>query len=250
MKEDLYQYTLRLADNGLILSHRLAEYISCGPFLEEDLALTNTGLDLLGQAEALLKYAAEQNGTIDADWLAFGREEYDYRNFHVVEYPNEDYGYLITRQFFMDVFNYFNFTQLQDSKDDTISAIAAKSLKEVTYHLKRSSEWIVRLGDGTEESHNRIQKCIDDLWMYVDEFFEEDEVNESLKASGVASDLSVIRKEWHAKVAEVLELATLTKPEQPKYSLVYGKDGGHTDFMGYLLTELQFLKNRFPNEVW
>jgi len=250
MNNALYQYTLRLADNGLILSHRLAEYISRGPFLEEDLALTNTGLDILGQSEALLKYAAEQNGSVDADLLAFGREECDYRNVHLVEYPNEDYGYIITRQFFMDVFNFYLYSQLQDSKDETIAAVASKSIKEVTYHLKRSSEWIVRLGDGTQESHERIQTCINHLWMYTDELFEEDGINEELKAAGIAADLSIVRKEWNAKVAEILELATLKKPEQPKYSLVYGKDGGHTEYMGYLLTEMQFLKNRFPNAVW
>ena len=250
MNTDLYNYTLRLADNGLILSHRLAEYISCGPFLEEDLALTNTGLDLLGQSEALLKYAASLNGNVDEDYLAFGREEYEYLNFHIVEYPNEDYGYLITRQFFMDVFNYYNYTQLKASKDETIAAIAAKSLKEVTYHLKRSSEWIIRLGDGTEESHNKIQSCIDNLWMYVDEFFETDEIQEKLHVAGIASDINLLKKQWHSKVEEVLEAATLKKPVQAKFSLVYGKDGGHTDFMGYLLAEMQFLKNRFPNEVW
>ncbi len=250
MNTDLYKYTLRLADNSLILGHRLSEYISCGPFLEEDLALTNTGLDLIGQAEALLKYAAEQNGTIDEDYLAFGREEYEYLNFHLVEYPNEDYGYLITRQFLMDVFNVINYTLLKDSKDATIAAIAAKSLKEVTYHLKRSSEWMIRLGDGTQESHDKIQECVNNLWMYTDEMFDIDEVHERLQKEGIAADLSLIKKQWHAKVDEVFEIATIKKPELPKYSLVYGKDGGHTDYMGYLLAEMQFLKNRFPKEVW
>jgi len=250
MSTDLYKYTLRLADNGLILSHRLAEYISCAPFLEEDLALTNTGLDLLGQSEALLKYAAEQNGSVDEDYLAFGREEYEYYNFHMVEYPNEDYGYVIARQFLMDVFNYYNYTLLKDSKDKTIAAIAAKSIKEATYHLKRSSEWIIRLGDGTEESREKIQTCINDLWMYVDEFFETDEVHERLVAAGIAADISAVKTSWNKKVSEVLEAATLTKPTLPKYSLVYGKDGGHTDYMGYILTEMQFLKNRFPKAVW
>lgn len=250
MNENLYKYTLRLADNGLILSHRLAEYISCAPFLEEDLALTNTGLDLLGQSEALLKYAAEMKGGIDEDWLAFARNEEDYYNFHLVEYPNEDYGYVITRQFFIDVFNFFNYSQLVNSKDSTIAAIAAKALKEVTYHLRRSSEWIVRLGDGTAESKERIQTCISDLWMYVDEFFETDELHTNLHKEGIATDLDLIRKQWHQKVAEVLEEATLTKPEGAKYSLVYGKDGGHTEYMGFLLADMQFLKNKYPEAIW
>jgi ring-1,2-phenylacetyl-CoA epoxidase subunit PaaC len=250
MNTDLYNYTLRLADNSLILSHRLAEYISCAPFLEEDLALTNTGLDLIGQAEALLKYAAEQNGTVDEDYLAFGREEYEYMNVHLVEYPNEDYGYVITRQFLMDVHNYFTYTQLKNSKDETIAAIANKAIKEVTYHLKRSSEWIVRLGDGTEESNERIQACIDHLWMYTDELFDKDDLHIRLFEAGIATDLDLVKKEWHKMVADIFEKANLTKPEQPKFSLVYGKNGGHTDYMGYLLAEMQFLKNRFPKEVW
>ncbi|CAG5076453.1 1,2-phenylacetyl-CoA epoxidase subunit PaaC [Parvicella tangerina] len=250
MNDSLYKYTLRLADNGLILSHRLAEYISCAPFLEEDLALTNTGLDLLGQSEALLKYAAEIKGGVDEDWLAFARNEEDYFNFHMVEYPNEDYGYVIARQFLIDVFNYYNYTQLVDSKDERIAAVAKKAIKEVTYHLRRSSEWIIRLGDGTEESKTRIQQCLEDLWMYTDEFFEVDEVQEELHKQGIASDLNVIRKQWNQKVAEVLEEATLTKPEKPKYSLVYGKDGGHTEYMGFLLADMQYLKNRYPEATW
>ena len=150
----------------------------------------------------------------------------------------------------MDVFNYYNYTLLKDSKDQTIAAIAAKSIKEATYHLKRSSEWIVRLGDGTEESNEKIQACINELWMYVDEFFETDEVHDRLVAAGIAADITKVKVSWNKKVSEILETATLKKPELPKYSLVYGKDGGHTDYMGYILTEMQFLKNRFPKEVW
>ncbi len=250
MNTDLYKYTLRLADTALILSHRLCEYTSKGPFLEEDLASMNTGLDYIGQAEALLKYAAKQNGTVDADQLAFAREEDEYANFHLVEFPNQDFGYLITRQFFMDVFSFYNFQLLKESKDETLAALAAKSLKEVTYHLKRSSEWMIRLGDGTAESHDRIQGCVNHLWMYVDEMFDEDEVNTNLLKENIATDLSEVKKKWMKKVSEVFEIATLTKPEQPKYSLVYGKDGGHTEYMGFLLTEMQFLKNRFPQDTW
>lgn len=250
MNQDLYTYTLRLADTPLILSHRLCEYTSCGPFLEEDLASMNTGLDLIGQAEALLKYAAELKGDTNEDKLAFQRNEEDYFNFHIVEYPNKDFGYLVVRQFYIDVFNYFNYSQLLNSKDATIAGVAAKAMKEVTYHLKRSSEWIVRLGDGTAESKERIQTCLNDLWMYVDEFFEIDEVQKNMQEQGIGSDLALIRKQWHQKVEEVLEEATLTKPEGAKYSLVYGKDGGHTEYMGFLLSEMQFLNNRYPEATW
>lgn len=250
MNQELYQYTLRLADTALILSHRLCEYTSCGPFLEEDLASMNTGLDLIGQAEAFLKYAAELSGNTNEDKLAFQRNEEDYKNFHIVEYPNSDFGYLVTRQFYIDVFNYYNYSQLVNSKDATISAIAGKAIKEVTYHLKRSSEWIIRLGDGTAESKERIQACLNDLWMYVDEFFETDEIHSTLLKQGIAADLDVIRKQWHKKVDEVLEEATLTKPEGAKHSLVYGKDGGHTEYMGFILSEMQYLNNRYPEAIW
>lgn len=250
MNTNLFQYTLRLADNGLILSHRLAEYVSCGPFMEEDLAITNVGLDILGQAESFLKYAAEIHGNTDADSLAFGRNEEDYTNFHLVEYPNEDYGFLIARQFLFDAYNLSLYTHLKNSKDTTIAAIAAKSLKEVNYHYKRSSEWIIRLGDGTDESKSRIQNCFDLLWMYTHEFFEEDALDIQMFEQGIGIDLKVIKQEWEKRINEVFEQATLTVPAVSKHSLVYGKQGGHTEYMGYLLAEMQFLKNKYPNEVW
>jgi ring-1,2-phenylacetyl-CoA epoxidase subunit PaaC len=250
MNTKLYQYTLRLADNGLILSHRLAEYVSRGPFMEEDLAITNVGLDLLGQAEAFLKYAAELKGGVTEDDLAFTRDEEEYTNFHLVEYPNEDYGYLIARQFLFDAYNIALYTQLKNSKDTTIASIAAKSLKEVNYHYKRSSEWIVRLGDGTEESHNRIQQCFNELWMYTHEFFEADDLDREMAANGIGVDLSVIQNEWNRRIADVFTEATLNIPAVPKHSLVYGKQGGHTEYMGYLLAEMQFLRIKYPNEVW
>jgi ring-1,2-phenylacetyl-CoA epoxidase subunit PaaC len=250
MNSNLFQYTLRLADNGLILSHRLAEYVSCGPFMEEDLAITNVGLDLLGQAEAFLKYAAQIKGDTDEDALAFGRDEEDYTNFHLVEYPNEDYGFLIARQFLFDAFNHSLYSHLKNSKDATIAAIAAKSLKEVNYHYKRSSEWIIRLGDGTEESSQRIQNCFDLLWMYTHELFEADALDKEMLSQGIGVDLSVIKQEWDKRIVEVFEEATLTIPNVAKHSLVYGKQGGHTEYMGYLLAEMQFLKIRYPKEVW
>jgi len=250
MNSSLFQYTLRLADNGLILSHRLAEYVSCGPFMEEDLAITNVGLDLLGQAESFLKYSAQIKGDTNEDALAFSRDEDEYTNFHLVEYPNEDYGFLIARQFLFDSYTISLYAHLKNSKDATIAAIAAKSLKEVNYHFKRSSEWIVRLGDGTEESKERIQSCFDHLWMYTHELFIADAIDDEMLANGIGVDLAIIEKEWKQRVSEVFDEATLTTPPVEKHSLVYGKQGGHTEYMGYLLAEMQFLKNKYPNEVW
>jgi ring-1,2-phenylacetyl-CoA epoxidase subunit PaaC len=250
MNTNLYQYTLRLADNGLILSHRLAEYVSRGPFMEEDLAITNVGLDLLGQAEAFLKYAAELKGGVTEDDLAFTRDEEEYTNFHLVEYPNEDYGFLIARQFLFDAYNIALYTQLKNSKDATLASIAAKSLKEVNYHYKRSSEWIVRLGDGTAESHDRIQQCFNALWMYTHELFEADDLDREMAANGIGVDVSLIQADWNKRIADVFDEATLSIPTVAKHSLVYGKQGGHTEYMGYLLAEMQFLRIKYPNEVW
>ena len=239
-----------MGDTSLILSHRLADYSSYGPFLEEDLALTNVGLDLIGQAEGFFKYAAEIKGGITADEIAYKRDEVDYKNVHLVEYPNEDFAFITVRQFFIDAYNYYLYTALKNSSDSTIAAIAAKSLKEVTYHLKRSSEWMLRLGDGTEESHNKVQTAVNELWMYTDELFDMDETDKDLIAKGVAVDLAEIEKLWSEKVNSILEEATLTKPEHKKHSLVYGKNGGHTEFMGYILNDMQYLPNRYPDAIW
>lgn len=251
MENHLYNYCLRLGDTSLILSYRLAEYSSHGPFLEEDLALTNVGLDLIGQAESLFKYAAEiKGGGITEDEIAYKRDEIDYKNLHLVEFPNEDYAFITARQFFMDSYNYYLYSALKGSSDATIAAIAAKSLKEVTYHLKRSSEWMLRLGDGTEESHNKIQTAVNHLWMYTDELFDMDGTDKDLIAKGVAVDLNEIQKLWSQKVEGVLSEATLDKPEHVKHSLVYGKNGGHTEYMGFILNDMQYLTNRYPDATW
>ncbi len=251
MENHLYNYCLRLGDTSLILSYRLSEYSSHGPFLEEDLALTNVGLDLIGQAESFFKYAAEVKGDgTTEDEIAYKRDEVDYKNLHLVEYPNEDFAFITVRQFFMDVYNYYLYTALKGSSDSTIAAIAAKSIKEVTYHLKRSSEWMLRLGDGTEESHNRIQSAVSELWMYTDELFDMNETDQELISKGIAVDLGEIEKQWTQKVGEVLKEATLIKPDHVKHSLDYGKKGGHTEYMGYILNDMQYLTNRYPDAIW
>ncbi|MEC8602893.1 MAG: 1,2-phenylacetyl-CoA epoxidase subunit PaaC [Bacteroidota bacterium] len=251
MNSNLYTYCLRLADNGLILSHRIAEYCSAGPQLEEDLAITNVGLDLLGQAESFLKYAAEikGDGTTEDD-LAFKRKEKDFYCVHLTELPNVDYAYIMARQFLMDTFNYLLYKELVNSNDETIAGISAKAIKEVTYHLSRSSDWIIRLGQGTEESHQRIQTAFDEIWMFTDELFESDEIELSLAEEGVGVDSSKLRVNWQKKINEVFALAGLSVPKIQKHSLQYGKFGLHTEYLGYLLAEMQHIPLLYPDAKW
>jgi ring-1,2-phenylacetyl-CoA epoxidase subunit PaaC len=250
MKNELIKYCLRLGDNSLILSHRLSEYSSNGPFLEEDLALTNVSLDHLGQAEEWLKYVGDLEGKgKSADDLAYKRKEQEYFNCQLVEFPNTDFAYLSARQFFIDAFNYFLYSELIASKDETIAAIAAKSLKEVTYHLRRSSEWIIRLGDGTEESKEKIQAAIDDLWMYVGDLFETDDIENTLISEGIAANINKVKANWNERVNEILHLATLDRPEN-EYAVSGGKNGFHSEHMGYILNDMQYLVNAYPDAVW
>jgi len=249
MDKNLYEYCIRLGDNGLILSHRLAEYSSNGPFLEEDLAITNVGLDLLGQAESFLKYAAEIGGTTE-DALAFKRPEQDYKCVHMVEYPNKDFAYIVARQFFMDVFNYELYSRLKNSSNATIAAIAAKSLKEVTYHKRRSTEWMYRLGEGTEESNQKIQDAVNELWKYTHELFLVDEIEKVAVEQGYGADLSEIHSVWQKTVKDVFAQAGISYPEQPVYSLMYGKHGFHTEYFGFLLTDMQYLNILYPDATW
>jgi ring-1,2-phenylacetyl-CoA epoxidase subunit PaaC len=251
MDTNLYTYCLRLGDNGLILSHRIAEYCSAGPQLEEDLAITNVGLDLLGQAESFLKYAADLKGEgTTEDDLAFKRKEKDFLCVHLTEIPNIDYGYIMARQFLMDVFNYLLYSRLKNSKDEIIAGISAKAIKEVTYHLNRSSDWIIRLGQGTIESHQRIQTAFDDLWMFTDELFESDEIERSLEQQGIGVDSSSLKKDWINKVNDVFSLARLEVPKIEKHSLQYGKFGSHTEYLGYLLAEMQHIPLLYPDAKW
>ena len=247
---DLQKYSLRIADNSWILGYRLAEYSSNGPFLEEDLAITNVGLDHIGFAESIYKYVAELEGEKTADDLAFKRAEHEYYNLHLVEYPNEHFGYVMARQFMFDVYQYYFLEALQNSKDETLSALATKSLKEVTYHLRRSTQWMYRLGDGTEKSNQKIQEALNHLFMYKDELFYMDNIDKEMLAKGVGVDLVKIKELWETKVSEVLSEAKLTVPDLPKFSLRYGKDGYHTDYFGYILAEMQYLNNKYPNAVW
>ena len=250
MNQSLYEYCLRLGDTPLILSQRIGEYCSKAPHLEEDLAITNVGLDLLGQAENFLTYAASLKEELTADELAFKRKEKDFRSFHLVEVPNIDFAYVLVRQFFIDVYHNLFYTSLCNSKDETIAGISKKSIKEVRYHLQRSQDWIIRLGQGTEESNHRLQVTINELWMYIDELFYDNEIDNEMTKEGIGISNREIKNDWFNIVRDTLNDAGLSSPENIPYTLQYGKDGFHTEYMGYLLAEMQHLPLLYPDAKW
>ncbi len=245
-----FPYVLQLGDNALILSYRLSEWCGHGPVLEQDIALTNIALDLLGQARLLLTYAGELEGQgRTEDDLAGFRDAHQFRNVLLVEQPNGDWAHTIVRQFFFDVYHYYHYQALLQSCDERLAAIAQKALKEVTYHLRYSSEWTIRLGDGTEESHRRMQEAVDDLWMYTGELTTSNDVERQAAETGVGSDLEQIRPLWEAKVQEVLQEATLRLPTN-NWMQSGGKDGRHTEHLGYILAEMQFMQRAYPGLQW
>jgi len=266
-------YILRLADDALILGHRLGEWCGHGPVLEQDIALTNISLDHLGRARALYQYAAELYNSLpsdekaqkftsvalqqdvavgkelDEDDLAYLRDGWDFRNHLLVEQPNNDWAYTIARSFYYDTFNFYFFSSLVKSQDETLASIAEKSLKEVTYHLRWSSEWVVRLGDGTVESHERMQHAVDELWMYTGEMFKINETDRAMMQGGTGADLNGIKTLWTNRVNDVLQEATLAKPSGT-WMQDGGKDGRHTEQLGYILAELQFMQRAYPGMKW
>ena len=250
MNQSLFEYCLRLGDTPLILSQRIGEYCSKAPHLEEDLAITNVGLDLLGQAENFLNYAASLHGELSADELAFKRKEKDFRSFHLVEVPNIDFAFVLVRQFFIDVYHNLFYTSLCNSNDETIAGISKKSIKEVRYHLQRSQDWVIRLGQGTEESNHRLQVAINELWMYIDELFYDNEIDNQITKQGIGVSNREIKNNWFKIVTDTLNDAGLTAPENIPYTLQYGKDGFHTEYMGYLLAEMQHLPLLYPDAKW
>jgi ring-1,2-phenylacetyl-CoA epoxidase subunit PaaC len=248
--KDLFEYCLRLGDTSLILGQRLSAWCGHGPILEEDIAISNIALDLIGQATAFLKYAAEVEGNQRTeDDLAFHRGEREFRNLLIVEQPNGDFGQTILRQFLVTCFQYYLYDSLKNSSDKTIAAIAEKSLKEVTYHLRHSSSWVIRLGDGTEESHQRLVNAIEELWRFTGEMFEMDDTDQTLLAEGIAVDLLKIRPLWEKKVKEVFAEATLAIPDNV-YMISGSKEGKHTEALGHLLSEMQILPRSFPGAQW
>ncbi|HEY4073965.1 MAG TPA: 1,2-phenylacetyl-CoA epoxidase subunit PaaC [Herbaspirillum sp.] len=255
----LQTYVRRLGDNALILSQRLSEWCGKGPALEEDMALTNVALDLIGQARLWLAYSVELSvefsaepevGARDEDQLAFLRDAHDFGNLLLTEQPNGHYGDTMVRQFFFDAWHYFLLLELKNSSDRRIADIAEKSLKEVTYHLRRSGDLIVRLGDGTAHSHAMMQSAIDRLWMYTGEMFRADATDTAMLENGIGPDLNDIRALWLAHVQEILEEATLSMPAADAWMQKGGKQGQHTEHLGYLLAEMQFLQRAYPQANW
>jgi ring-1,2-phenylacetyl-CoA epoxidase subunit PaaC len=246
----LVLYALRRADDALVLGHRLSEWCGHAPMLEEDMALANMGLDLLGQARELYSYAAKVEGKgNDEDRLAYLRDVRQYRNLLLLEQPNGDFAHTMVRQFFYAAFADLYWRAMMKSGDTTLSAIAAKSEKESAYHLRHSSEWMVRLGDGTAESHTRAQTAIDDLWAFTGEMFEVDESERALIDAGVAVDPAALRAHWLNTVSDVVSEATLVLPSSD-WMQQGGRSGRHSEHLGHLLSELQSMQRTFPGATW
>ena len=249
-QEALFDYCLRLGDSSLIIGHRLSEWCGHGPILEEDIAIINVSLDLVGQARSILGYAGKVEGKgRSEDDLAYLRDVTFYRNHLMCEQPNGDYGRTIVRQFLFDSFHYLFLNELVNSKDEFFSGYAEKSLKEVTYHMQHSTKWMLRMGDGTEESHGRVQEPLDDLWRFTGEFFAVNEVDEMLTSIGIAVDLNKIKPKWEQYVRSIVEDATLTLPTN-NWKQLGGKEGRHTEHLGFILAEMQFLPRAYPDATW
>ena len=249
--EALFEFLLRLGDNTLILGHRVSEWCGHAPVLEEDIALANTALDMIGQTQMWLGLAAEVEGKgRDADKLAFLRDVWDFRNLLLVEMPNGDFGQTLMRQFLFDAWHSILLGRLMASSDERVAAIAAKASKEVTYHLERSADTVVGLGDGTAESHARMQAALDYLWPYVGEMFLSDDVDAEMAAAGIAPDPASLRDEFDTLVSKVMAEATLAIPES-SFAHKGGKAGNlHTEHLGHLLTTMQWLQRAYPGCEW
>ncbi len=250
-QQALFVYCQRIGDNSLVLGHRLSEWCGHGPVLEEDIAMSNMALDLIGQARGFLGYAAklEDKGRSEDD-LAYLRDARQFKNCMLVEQPNGDFAATMMRSFLFSAFAYLHFRGLVKSTYDVISGLAEKSLKEVTYHLRHSSDWIIRLGDGTDESHQRTQKAAEDLWSFTNELFDMDTVDELLIKQELAIDLHVLRNEWNEIINQVFLEATIIKPDDSRYMSKGGINGIHTEHLGFLLAEMQFLPRAYPGTQW
>ncbi|MBD9374567.1 phenylacetate-CoA oxygenase subunit PaaC [Rhizobium sp. ARZ01] len=246
----LVLYTLRRADDALILGHRLSEWCGHAPMMEEDMALANMALDLIGQARSLYTYAGEAEGEgRTEDDFAYWRDDRGYRNALLVEQQNGDFARTIMRQFLYASFADLYWRAMMKSKDETLAAVAAKSEKEMAYHVRHTAEWVIRLGDGTTESHARIAAALDELWAYTGELFEMDASEKGLVDAGIAVDLASLRDQWRANVKAVLEEATLTTPEDG-WMQKGGRTGIHSEHLGHLLSDLQHVQHTIPGAVW
>ena len=250
MSSDLFQYVIRLGDNALINGQRLAQWCGHGPFLEEDLAMTNTALDLIGRARMLLTYAGEVEGKgRGEDELAYFRNEREFRNFLIMELPVGDFAFTTARQFLIDAYDCHYYRALQDSADTTLAAIAAKTLKECEYHLRHSSEWMVRLGDGTGESHEKLTRAVAELMPFTPELFAADDIDRAMQQQSIGVDLDSVETSWNKEVEWVFREATLERP-QVSFTRGGGRQGLHSEHMGFLLAEMQSLQRTYPGLQW
>lgn len=269
MRDDLFNYTLHLADSSLIMGHRLSEWTGHGPMLEQDIAISNIALDLIGQSRNFYQYSAklanaidksgdtktvsfeENRGEITEDTLAYLRDAREFKNLLITEISNGDWAKTILKLFFFSTYQFYFYEKLMSSRDEQLSAIAEKSLKEVTYHLRWSSEWVVRLGDGTEESHRRINLAIEEIWPFTGEMFEPAEYEKACEENQIGVDVREIKNYWQNKVAEIFEKATLSQPQDEKaWMQSGGKNGIHTEQLGFILAEMQFLQRAYPGCEW
>ena len=250
LNEAKLQFVTSQGDDALILSHRVTEWCGHGPELEEDIALSNIGLDLLGQAQSLLNYAGELEGKgRNADDMAYKRIEREFKNLLLVEQPNGNYADTIAKHFFYDVYHYFLLLDLKNSSDEFLRGFAEKSIKEVAYHLRHTSQWVIRFGDGTKESHEKIQTAINQIWKYTGEMFMKDEISDFLEKEGVITNIDALKAKWEGKVREVLNEATLKYPETT-FMAKGGRDGIHSENLGYMLTDMQYLVRTYPDAKW
>ena len=249
-EQALFEYILRIADNALILGHRISEWCGHGPSLETDIGMTNISLDYIGHARNLYQYASEIEGAGKTeDDLAYQRDVLGFRNLLLVEQPNGDFGETIARQFLFDTFNYHFFAALKESKDEKLAAIAQKSIKEVAYHYRWSAEWVIRLGDGTETSHQKMQDALDEMWMYSGEAFVADEIDALMEAEGIGVNLNEVQAAFDTRIDEILAQAKLTKPNE-KWMQEGGKKGQHTEHLGHILADMQWMQRAYPNMQW
>jgi ring-1,2-phenylacetyl-CoA epoxidase subunit PaaC len=249
-KEALFEYSLRLGDSSIVLAQRLAEWTGHGPFLEEDLALTNISLDIFGRGKSLLEYAARvENKGRTEDTLAFFRTDRQYLNYLICELDKGDYAKTIVRQALMDSFDYLFYNELAKSKDETLAGISAKSIKEITYHKRHSFSWVERFGLGTEESHKRAQDALDELWRFTGELFEMHESDELLLKEGIAVDLRLLQPKWESEIRQLFAKVNLSIPENA-FMQTGGRKGIHTEQLSYLLAEMQSLPRMYPDAKW
>jgi ring-1,2-phenylacetyl-CoA epoxidase subunit PaaC len=246
-----FEYLLRLADDRLILGHRLSEWCGRGPILEEDIALSNIALDYIGHAALLYEYAAEIEGKgRNPDELVYFRNDVEYKNLKLVELPKGDYSFTIARQFLFSSYSFLLYQNLKDMDDEQLSGMIFKHLKEIKYHLRHSREWVLRMGDGTQESHQRVQQSFDDLWTFIGEFFYADTVDQQLQEKGWNINPDSFKDEWKILTSDLLKQATLTVPDSDQFMASGGRHGRHTEHLGHLLAEMQHLRRSYPNAVW